>query len=356
MKICIDVQSVISKPTGVGRYTIELVKALAELKNREDIVLSYFNFLGNYNGVKYFPNREIKIIPGRVYSYLWKKIGFPPFNWLAGKYDVYHFPNFCLPPMGQGLDKHCVVTVHDTAFMRYPEYIEPKNLKFLQQELPKSLNRAGKIIAVSHFVKKEIEELFNIAPEKIEVIYEGIDGSFKRCEKRNLDLPESYILYVGTLEPRKNIEGLLKAFKEARLKGFKLVIVGGKGWFYEGIFELVEQLGLKNEVIFPGYVPDGDLPEVYSRAKAFVFPSFYEGFGLPPLEAMACGVPVVSTKFEVLGEAARFVNPENIDSIADGINDVLVNSTFYSQKGLEQAKKYTWKKTAEETMKLYKKT
>jgi glycosyltransferase involved in cell wall biosynthesis len=351
VKICIDIQSVISHQTGVARYTFELVKALSEITEKTDIVLSYFDFLNRFNGLEYFINKPIKIMPGRLYNQLWKKFHFPPYNWLSGNYDIYHFPNFCLPPMSKG---KFIITIHDTAFMRYPEYIEPKNLAFLKQELEGSIGKASKIITVSDFTKSEIINYFGTNSEKIKVIYEGIDKDFKKVETKKLDLPELYILFVGTLEPRKNIEGLIRSFSIQRQKGYKLVVAGEKGWFYEGIFKLVKEQGLDEEVIFLGYVPQEDLPEVYSRAKAFVFPSFYEGFGFPPLEAMACGVPVVSTKFETLGDAARFIDPKSPEDMANGIKDVLANPGTWIEKGKEHVKRFTWERTAGETLELYK--
>lgn len=350
MRVCIDIQSVISNPKGVGRYTFELVRALSELPSKEDVTLSYFDFLNRFDGLDYFPNRPVKIMPGRMYNKFWKKFHFPPLNWFIGRYDVYHFPNFCLPPMS-GAGK-CIITVHDLAFVRYPEYIEPKNLVFLQNELPRSLEEADRIIAVSNFTKNEIMEIYNIPEEKIIVIYEGGSTSFTIAPKpqrvSGLNLPDRYVLFVGTLEPRKNIEGLIQAFRICKLKDYKLVIAGQKGWAYEGIFKLNLE-----DVIFPDYVPQESMGEIYKRAKLFVFPSFYEGFGLPPLEAMANGIPVVSTRFEILGEAARFVDPKKPEDIAEGIMDVLKNPEPWIAKGLEQAKKFSWRKTAEETLNLY---
>lgn len=336
MRVCIDIQSIIKKPTGVGRYTLELVKALSKIANRDDVTLSYFNFLGRYKGPDYFPNRQIRILPGRIYNQLWKKFHFPPLNWFVGNYDIYHFPNFCLPPMNRG---KFIITVHDLAFMRYPEYIEPKNLEFLQRELPCSLERADRVIAVSHFTKMELIELFNVPEEKIVVIYEGVSISNGGQASLNGD----YILCVSTIEPRKNIEGLIKAFNIAKLDGYKLVIVGKKGW--------LTNVRPQKDVITLGYV-DG-LCNIYKNAKAFVFPSFYEGFGLPPLEAMASGVPVVSTRFEALGDAARFIDPREPEDIARGIREVLEDPQPWISRGFEQSKKFSWEKTAEETLRLY---
>lgn len=343
MKVCIDIQSVITNPTGVGRCTIELVKALSKIVNKEDITLSYFNFLGRYKGLDYFPNKQIKIIPGRFYNKLWKMFHFPPLNWFIGNYDIYHFPNFCLPPISA--KGKFIITVYDLGFMRYPEYTEPKNLKFLQGELPRSLERSHKIIAISNFTKNELIELFNVPPEKIVVIYQGVN-MFERGAT-SLKVPDKYILCVSTIEPRKNIEGLIRAFRICKLKDYKLVIVGQKGWLYG-------RLDSNEDVIFMGYVSQDELWGVYRRAKAFVFPSFYEGFGLPPLEAMACGIPVVSTRFEVLGDAARFIDPKNPEDIAEGIREVLNNPEPWINKGFEQVKRFTWQKTAEETLNLYK--
>lgn len=356
MRVCIDIQSIITSPSGVGRYTKELVKALSELQVKEDITLFYFNFLGRYKGLPVFPNKTIRCIPGRVYNKLWKWFHFPPLNWFIGKFDIYHFPNFNLPPMNHG---KFIITVHDLAFMRYPEYIEPKNLKFLEAHLPPSLQKAHRIITVSQFCKQELINIFNLPPEKISVVYEGVSDNFKKAVIPSLELPSKYILCVSTLEPRKNIEGLIRAFHISELKDYKLVIAGGKGWLYEGIFKSVKELGLEKDVIFLGYIPEEDLPGIYSMAKLFVFPSFYEGFGFPPLEAMACGVPVVSSRVnEVLGDSAYFIDPNKPEDIARGIKEVLENEELQKEligKGGEHVKKFSWRKAAEETMNLYKK-
>jgi len=352
VKVCIDIQSVVKNPTGVGRYTLELVKALARIQNRPEIFLTYFNFLGRYRGLDCFPNKQVRIIPGRVYNQLWKRWHWPPLNWFTGKFDIYHFPNFCRPPLSAKNAKS-IITVHDVAFKRYPEYIEPKNLIFLENELQSSLKKCDRIIAVSRFTKNELIELFSVDPGKIVVIYEGLGDNFRKVEDKTMDLPPQYVLCLGTLEPRKNIEGLIRAFALCRLSGFKLVLAGGRGWLGGGIPKLIARLGLEKEIIFTGYIPEGRLAELYSRAGVFVFPSFYEGFGLPPLEAMACGTPVVSTRLEVLGEAARVVSPGNPEDIAAGIKEVLRNPGEYISKGLVQAGKYTWSKTAEATLGLY---
>lgn len=355
MRICIDIQSIIKNPTGVGRYTKELVKGLSLLNIQDDITLFYFNFLGKYNGFPVFPNKTVKCVPGRVYNRLWRWFKFPPVNWLIGDYDIYHFPNFILPPMSKGKS---IVTVHDLAFIRYPEYIEPKNLKYLQTQLPRSLKAAHKIIAVSQFTKQELIDIFNLPEEKIAVVYEGVGESFKRIDKTEKKMPYKYVLCTSTLEPRKNIEGLIRAFHVSGLKDYKLVITGGKGWLYEGIFKLIKELGLEKDIVFLGYVKDVDLPIIYSGASLFVFPSFYEGFGLPLLEAMACGVPVVSSRVnEILGDNAYFIDPKEPSDIANGITEVLNNMDLQQElirKGLDHVKKFTWQRCAEETLKVYK--
>lgn len=360
MKVAIDIQSVISNLTGVGRYTKELISAFSKLNISNDILLFYFNFLGKHKGFEGLRNKQIRCMPGRVYNKLWKTFGFPSINYFIGTFDVLHFPNFVMPPV-----KECksIITVHDLAFMRFPQYIESKNLKFLRNQLPESLEKADKIIAVSQFTKQEIIDVFNIASEKIMVVYEGIkqfpDNKNNTDELNYLrdKLPDKYILFVGTIEPRKNIEGLIRAFNIANLNEYKLVIVGVKGWFYEGVFELVKELGLSEKVIFLGYVADDLLPQIYKNASLFVFPSFYEGFGLPPLEAMQYGVPVVASRVnEVLGESAYFIDPYKPEDVAEGIKDILENKELYNDllvKGKQQAQKYSWENAANETMKIY---
>ncbi len=369
MRIVIDVQTVIGKKTGVGKYTEALVKALMRLPSNYQFVLFYFNFRSKFKGINKaagnFTNKGIRL-PGRVFSFLWKR-GYPyRFDRLSGEADIFHFPNFISRPVKSG---KTVVTVHDLAFRRFPEYIEKKNLAFLNDNLPKTLAKADKIIAVSRFTKEELLKFYPVPDEKIKIIPEGVGENFRKIAdrkklgaiKKKYKLPEKFILWVGTIEPRKNISGLLEAFAvfKARNKTHhKLVMVGKRGWSYQGFFEKMRKMDITNEVVLTEYVSDIDLPFIYNLAEIFVFPSFYEGFGLPPLEAMACGVPVITTQAlnEVVGEAAFKVSERNIQEIAGAMEEILKNENLQRdlvRKGFNRRKEFTWEKAAQETLSLY---
>lgn len=369
LRIVIDIQSVIGRKTGVGKYAESLVKAISDLPSHHQFILFYFNFRSRFKGLNLkagnFTNRGLKF-PGRLFSFLWKK-GFNfSFDRLSGKADLFHFPNFISRPVKSG---KVVATIHDLSFRRFPEYVEKKNLAYLNYNLPKTLAQADKIIAVSEFTKSELLKFYRINSEKISVIHGGVDETFFNVKdeiklkeaKERLKLPDTFFLWVGTIEPRKNITGLIEAFtafRKMREGNCKLVMVGKKGWNYEGFFEKLRSSPFKNEILITEYVSDHDLPFIYNLAQAFVFPSFYEGFGHPPLEAMACGVPVVTTPAleEVVGEAALKIPPGNTKDLAEAMVSILENKILREdliQKGFERAKKFSWNRTAEKTLSLY---
>ena len=372
MRIVIDIQSVIGQKTGVGKYTEGLVKGLSRLPDSHRFILFYFNFHSRFKGlelsVKNFTNKGVKL-PGRLFSFLWKKGCSFKFDRLSGEADLFHFPNFISRPVKSG---KTVVTIHDLAFRRFPQYIEKKNLAFLNDNLPGTLARADKIIAVSRFTKDELLKFFPVPEKKIKVIHEGIDRSFRQINdhlqlakvREKYKLPEKFLLWVGTLEPRKNIFGLLEAFAifKARDKtNCKLVMAGKRGWNYQGFFEKAQNLSLSDDVLLTEYVADEDLPFIYNLAEVFIFPSFYEGFGLPSLEAMACGLPVITTPAlgEVVEEAALIVSPYEASEMARGMAEVLENTDLKAsliQKGLKQIEKFSWSKAASQTLSLYEET
>jgi len=371
LRIAIDIQTVIGKKTGVGKYTESLVKALSQIPAPYEFLLCYFNFRSRFKGLEIkaenFKNNGIKL-PGRAFSFLWKKMNAPNFDSLFGEADLFHFPNFILRPVKSGTT---IVTIHDLAFKRFPQYIEKKNLAFLTGHIPRTLARADRIIAVSEFTKKELLKFYSIPENKIEVIHEGIDENFKKIDnagrlteiRNKYKLPERFFLWVGTLEPRKNISGLLDAFsdfKKIDKSNCRLVMVGKWGWNYHGFMDKIKKMIMREDVILTEYVSDEDLPAIYNLAEAFIFPSIYEGFGLPPLEAMACGVPVITTQAlnEVVGEAAVKVSERNLEEIVRAMKDILENEGIKKdliQKGFKRIEQFSWEKAARETLALYEK-
>ncbi len=231
-----------------------------------------------------------------------------------------------------------------------------------------SIKKADIIIADSYSTKRDIVKFFRIKEEKIKVVYLGVESRFhpiSNVEEYRLrnNLPSKMILNVGTLEPRKNVAALIRAFKKLKgrgLKDYKLVIAGDKGWLYKRIFDEVKSNDLQEEVLFLGIVEDEDMPMLYNCADIFVYPSLYEGFGLPPLEAMACGIPVITSNTsslpEVIGNAGIMVDPDDINALCKAMYNVLKDKKLWHQmsnKGLERAKLFSWEETAKKVLEIY---
>ncbi len=260
-----------------------------------------------------------------------------------------------------------VVTVHDLAYLRYPR-VHPRGRRaYLTLMTRWTARRVRAVIAVSAYTAQEVERLLGLPSERIVVIYEGVDADYQprpRIEvesfRREHGLPEHYILYVGNLEPRKNLPRLIEAYARVRAPGVSLVLLGPRGWEYDEIFRRVEALNLSGRVIFPGFVPREELPLWYNGAMIMVYPSLYEGFGLPPLEAMACGTPVLvsssSSLPEVVGTAGLQVAPDDTDALAAEMQHLLDDPALrseLSQRGMERARLFSWARMAQETADLY---
>lgn len=375
MRIGIDIRSVLSTKTGVGHYTYCLCKNLAKIDKENTYDLFYFNFLRKKNDISFNePNvkkEAIRHIPGRICNRFWRYLNYPKGDWLIRKKDVVHFPNFTIIP---GTTGKVIITVHDLSFIRYPQFTEPKNLKFLKKIFPKSLKRADHIITDSEFSKKELIDIYNIDPKKITVVLLGVDDKFKTQHtkeeinkiKTKYKTGEKYILSLGTLEPRKNIPTLIKAFDLFCQKNpdtnMNLVLTGMKGWLYEEIFSSIKNQNTKDRIIFTGYILDEELPLIYQGSALFICPSFYEGFGLPVAESMASGIPVITSTagslVEVGEDATIKFDPKDPQDLLNKIETVLADSTLQKsliEKGKKRADQFCWEKTAAETLEVYKK-
>lgn len=291
--------------------------------------------------------------------------------------DVYHgVCNFELP-----IRKVCryVVTIHDLVPLFFPELVPWKHLLFFKLFMKPAAKTADIIITDSEHSKQDIVHHFSVPEEKIRVIYLGYEPRYQRKHDQqgkhdqqalqnvltHYGISQPYLLFVGVIEPKKNLERLVEAFSLLRQypsieKELQLVIAGGKGWFSENLYQKVQELHLDKHIIFTGFVPDDDLPYLYTGSEVFVFPSIYEGFGLPVIEAMAYGVPVVTSNVsslpEIAGNAGILVDPNNPEAICDGIMEVLLHSQKKEQMkhaGLIRAQQFSWKRTAEETYKVY---
>ncbi len=333
---------------------------------------------------------------------VWHRLRLPiPIEVVIGKVDLFHSPDFMLPPTLPGVPT--LLTVHDLSFIRDPDSAWPSLRAFLMQAVPRSVKRATHVLADSRATKNDLIELFGTPADKITVLYSGVDARFapihdqaeidRVCAK--YDLPRPFILSVGTLQPRKNYGRLIEAFaqminaeppstpsplsfggysplrsahalSDASRRGragrdaLHLVIAGGQGWMYESIFGQVKSLGLENRIHFPGFVDDADLPALYAAADLFVYVSLYEGFGLPLLEAMACGTPVIGSNVsslpEVIGDVGLQVDPRDVDAIANAMAAMLTSSELRDRSiaaGIDRARSFTWEKAARELLSLY---
>lgn len=280
------------------------------------------------------------------------------------KVDLLHEPAFVGPVMGTS---PFVVTVHDLSFLLYPEAFRPFNRLYLRLVTNLSVRKARRVIAVSENTKQDLVRTYYLSPQKIDVIPNGLDECFRPLPKDQVDefrarqgLPERFLLFVGTLEPRKNVMGLIEAYAQLPKERPPLMLVGGKGWLYDEVFALITARNLTQEVHFMGYVPAEDLPWWYNAAEAFVYPSLYEGFGLPPLEAMACGTPVITANAsslpEVVGQAALLVDPNDAQMLAQAMEQVLTDRELQDHlraAGLTQARTFSWAQTARHTAQSY---
>jgi glycosyltransferase involved in cell wall biosynthesis len=265
-----------------------------------------------------------------------------------------------------------VVTVHDLSFLRVPETLPAAKRLYLARLCQASVVKARRVIAVSRQTADDLRALFGVPAQKIEVIHNGVSAAFQPGDeatnaafRRQHGLPERFILYLGTLEPRKNLALLLRAYARwrqtsAEAAGVGLVLAGGKGWFFDEIFRQVQTLGLTQQVRFPGFVPEAELPAWYRAAELFVYPSRLEGFGLPVLEAMACGTPVVCSRagslMEIAGDSALTFPPESEDALVACLQLVFSQPalrTALQARGLAQAQQFTWQRAATQTLAVY---
>jgi glycosyltransferase involved in cell wall biosynthesis len=296
----------------------------------------------------------------------WKRVQWPPFDWFSGPADVYHFPNFTIPPLSRG---KAVVTIHDMSFVRYPEFAETKNLAYLTSAIQATALRADAIIAISSFGKREIVECLGVAPDKVSAIPLGISSDCARTPpsrvqrlRKQMNLNRPYLLTVGTVEPRKNLTFMIEVFERLDHFDGDLVIAGMPGWKVEPILARMENSPKRHRIRYLKYLPDGELSALYSGADLFLITSFYEGFGFTPLEAMACGTPVISSAGgslpEVLGDAAIIIPEFSSEAWTGAIQSVLgdpARRTRLAQRGIEQAAAFSWHETARRTWDVYRK-
>lgn len=365
---CIDLSPAAHERAGLGRYAASLARALLQL----GVTVSAFV---NDPAESHLspPLSELPVITVGLRRKTWRLrvalsyAGGPSMDRVFDGVRVFHATDHLLPKLTRA---RTVFTLHDTAYLQFPQYHLPRNRAFLRVMMPRFLRRADRIIAVSEATRRDAVRLYDLDPAKIDVIYEGVEERFRpdvdaadvaRVRER-YRLPERFVLSMSTIEPRKNLTTLLGAYRALRDRhpAIGLVIAGGKGWMYEGFFERLRALGLDREVVLPGYVPDADVPALLNAADLFAFPSEYEGFGLPPLEAMACGVPVVSSDAaslpEVVGDGGLLVPAKDERAWVEAIDRLLSDQQLRSElrrKGPARARGFTWAETARRTLEAY---
>lgn len=364
MKIAIDA-STISTQGGPRTYVLGLLEALLSL----DCENEYTVFYNDPVHTGRFPKAREIVLPGRnPVARLWREHVLLPLACRREKIDLLHCPKSAIPFFSP-----CpvVVTLHDLIPIKHPETEKFVARVYWRLQIPIAAKRSDFIITDSEHARKEIIDDFNVAPELVKAIMLGFNPAMSvactpeaaEMVRQKYRLPERYILYVGTIQPRKNIPTLLEAFNILKRDNgipHRLVIVGRKGWLYDELFARISELGRGDDVIFTGFVPDEELPAIYAGADMFAYLSFFEGFGLPPLEAMACGVPVVvsntSSLPEVVGDAGIAVEPGDVAAVAAAILKILTNIEFATElreRGLRRSAAFSWDRCARETLHVY---
>jgi glycosyltransferase involved in cell wall biosynthesis len=381
MRIGIDYTSAVRQSAGIGRYTRSLVAALARADEQNDYILLVPSdgrgALVEAAGVPLPPHQargshprakhqdsNFRLarapLPERALVTLWQRVSIPlPVEIFIGGVDVFYSPDFVLPPT---LSKIKILTVHDLSFKRVPETALPKLKWYLEGAVPRAIKRADLILADSNSTRDDLIDLFNLPAERVQTLYSGVEPYFRRVSdgstleavRTRYGLAKPFVLSVGTIEPRKNLVRLIQAYSRLpQLGDLDLVVAGSRGWMYEEIYRAPQKFGVDPGVRFIGFVPESDLPALYSLARLFVYPSLYEGFGLPVLEALSCGAPVIASNSsslpEVAGQAAVLVEPHDTDALAEAMARLLEREDErgqLSRLGPARAAKFSWDASA----------
>lgn len=369
-KVAIDYTPAYEQGAGIGRYVRELIDALARVDHQTDYRLFVSGAKQDQLGAKVGNNFTWKTtsISSKWLARIWQRANMPiPVNCVVGDVDLYHATDFVLPPLSKKTKS--VLTVHDLSFVRVQESASPKLKRYLDQVVPRSINRATHILADSQATKDDLIQLYTTPADKISVLLSGVDERFKPSDQsfdqlsKKYQFPSKpYVLCVGTVQPRKNYERVIMACRQLLDEGhdISLLIAGGRGWLDAPIYETVQRLNMAENVHFMGFVDDADLPGLYTHARCLAFPSLYEGFGLPILESMACGTPVLTSNIsslpEVAGEIAITIDPYQVEAIVDGLRALILDSDQRDQRilqGLAHVKQFTWERSARNLLTIY---
>jgi len=372
LKVIINAIPLLSLVTGIGKYIYYVSKRLKEIDSQNDYTYFYGYYSkeikepGTSSFIKIF--QKIKDLTRTIpLSFFFRNIRASFASFRKIQFDIYFEPNFIF--LDNIKSKKRIVSVFDFSFDLYPEWHPEDRVLYFKKNFWKSIKKADRIILPSKFIYDEAVNRYKFDKSNLRIVYPGVDHDIFRkyspdlvkkvCEK--YQLPENFILFVGSIEPRKNLKNLLLAYEilpDYVKKDFSLVLVGFSGWKNREIMNSLNKK--KGKVIYTGYISEKELPFIYNKASVFIFPSFYEGFGLPPLEAMACGCPVIVSNRtslpEVCGDAVFYVDPNSPENIRDGILKVLEDEELrknLSKKGIQRAKSFTWEKTAKNILKIF---
>lgn len=348
---------------GIHQYIYQVLRHLPDTPDAPD----YFVFT-QYADDALRQQRRMQLYASRwraenrLARILWEQVSWPLLA-ARHKLDLLHSMAFVTPVLTR---TPAVVTVYDLSFLHYPDRFPPLQRLYLSSQTRRSCQQARRVITISESSRQDVHQFFHTPLTHIDAVVPGVDASYRprppaevAAFRQQHNLPDRFILHVGTLQPRKNIPTLIAAL--ARLPDeIPLILVGGKGWLYDDIFARITQLGLQKRVHFTGYVADADLPLWYNAAALLVFPSLYEGFGLPVVEAMACGTPVVAANTsslpEAAGDAGLLFDPHDAAQLAERITAVLTNPDLAAamrEKGLQQASRFSWARAGQETAVVY---
>jgi glycosyltransferase involved in cell wall biosynthesis len=368
MQIGIDATALPTNPVGAGNYIIQLIRSLAALETEHQFVV--FAQQSGRKLIGELPPQRVKWVVLRDISpavrLLWEQVRLPTLV-KRSRVDVLHSLHYTRPAI---LPCKSVVTFHDMTFFLFPKLHTRSKRLFFPFAIRQSARYADALITVSESTRRDSIRILGIPPNRIFSIPLGISEEFHPIEnpalleewRQRFHLPEEFILYVGLIEPRKNVPLLIKAYARLASQGNPptLVLVGRQGWMYEQVFQLIDQLKLKDKVQFTGYISSQNMPIVYNLAQLFVYPSTYEGFGFPPLEAMACGTPVITTAISAMldnvGNAGLLIPPQDETALSQAIQTLLSNGSLrdhLSRVGRVRAAEFTWNRTAMETLKVY---
>lgn len=372
LPIGIDYTPAYEQGGGIGRYVRELVTALSLIDQTSPYSLFVSGGIRSKLPPQLGANFHWKPTPvtPKWLARIWHRLQVPlPVEAFTGRVCLFHATDFVMPPTLPSVPT--VLTVHDLSFVRVSDSASPSLKKYLDVVVPRSVGKATHILADSQATADDLVSLYSVSASKVSVLLSGVNERFYQNISSNSSMTTRikysledfpYIFTVGTVQPRKNYIRLIQALVQLRNKGIDihLVIAGGKGWLDNPIYQAISDNHMEKFVHFIGFASDEDLPALYKNATCLAFPSLYEGFGLPVLEAMAAGVPVltsnVSSLPEVAGDAAITVDPYDVDAITDGLQKLILDTTLRDtliQKGLARAKEFTWEKSARQLLGIY---